>query len=251
MNAKNYDEINENIRLSEDLAYWVGVVQTDGYLKQFVNKTRNNGRIQYYVKLGVVKSIPMLEKFRKISMSIFGCRGSMWKYEKTNYIEYKFGASKLLPLFKKLDIDFSDPPKPPRWCLKNSSFFGAYLAGVIDGDGDVRFGRPKYLQCKVRIWSGHPQKELQNSIEKVLKCSVNILRIEKKHSEIEGRAIFGGSWRIEFYVSKKNYNFIEKYLIRHLALEYKRNKIKYFISNKIKGRDRESNPDLRIHSPIY
>ena len=231
------DEINP----SKDLGYWVGVVQSDGWLSK--TRRKNHG-INYLIKLGVITSIPMLEKFREISRKVFNKNNKSWKNKKTGYVEFKFGAKKLLPIFDKLNIDFSDPPNPPNWCLKNIEYFGAYLAGVIDGDGDVRIKRPKYPQCAIRISSGSPQLNLQKAINQILNCSSNIIMVRKIRTL--GKYTFLSTvYVLEFNVSRKNMDFIEVYVVPHLAMKHKKNKILSYI--KMKGRGRELNPSQKLH----
>jgi len=82
MHYSKYDESNEKIAPSEDLAYWVGVAQTDAYLKKVKDKRYNTNKIKYIVRLGIVKSIPMLEKFREISNNSLFRKGVTWKNKK-------------------------------------------------------------------------------------------------------------------------------------------------------------------------
>ncbi len=219
-----------SIEPSEDLAYWVGVIQSDGYLKK-EKDNRYNGRIRYYAKVGVVKSIPMLRKFRSISKKTLGRTNTFWKNKKTGYIEFKIGINKLLPVFRKLDIKFSDPPEPPKWCLDNPSFFGAYLAGVIDGDGNITIKRPEYPQCSIRIFSGSEQRELKNSIEKMMKSKVHISKTTRLKT-FRGRRFYGTCYTLETYASMKNAEFILSYVCRHIAMRYKRIKLKKFLEKR-------------------
>jgi len=56
---------------SENLAYWLGVAQTDGYLKKQFVKSRN--LLRYLVVLDVgFRSLPMLKKFRMFLMRYLG-----------------------------------------------------------------------------------------------------------------------------------------------------------------------------------
>ena len=210
----------------EDLAYWIGVVQSDGYFKkQFVKRLKVK---RYYIVLGVgEKSLPMQYKFIKISQKIFKVKGSMFislTYNKFKKYEYKFGCKNLLKTFNLLDIKFSEPVTPPKWVLNKHSLFGAYLAGVIDADGDIRITRPKYPQCQIRISTKEKPIELIIGMKKHMTCAVN--------NRFGDRTYIGRYFVTEFKVSKKNYNFINNYLINHLALEYKKNKINNFLRKK-------------------
>ena len=210
-----------------DLAYWVGVVQTDGYHKKYLPKNRN--KIRNSIVLDVnPRSLPMLLKFRGISRKLFPINGSTYNIRNGSSVAFKFGINKLLPLFEELEIDFSDPPKPPKWIVGDSAFFGAYLAGVIDGDGDVRIRRPQYPQCVIRINSGSFAEELLNSIKYKLNVGASILK-QYNENTYKSRKISGYSYRLEFCVSSKNFDFFEKHVLDHIALDYKRDKIKNYI----------------------
>jgi hypothetical protein len=66
-----------SIQLNEDLAYWIGATQSDGSLKSYVDKRGYNDiRISFGVS---TKSLPMIEKFQKLSLKIFNRRTGIWK----------------------------------------------------------------------------------------------------------------------------------------------------------------------------
>jgi len=196
------------IRINTDLAYSIGVVQTDGSFYESRNLPM--------IGLGVSrKSLQMLKKFRKIT--------------KCGYYRYKISVKQLLQIFKILDIKFGDPPLPPKWVVTNPNIFGAYLAGVIDGDGDVRIKRPKYPQCVVRISSGRMPKELRKEIKNNLKCEVSST-FRTNVSYLNGRKILGKWCTIEFCVSKKNREFIRNFILPYMTLIYKSHKLSDFIN---------------------
>ena len=172
----------------------------------------------------------MLYKFQKISNSVFNRKVSVFKERKVDMWGYYLDAKSLLKNFKRLNITFRGAPKPPSWTLKHS-LFGPYLAGLIDGDGDVRIKRKNYPQCVIRISSGSKQTALANSIRKILKCSVGIT-YEEKDSEIEGRKIHGCTYYLEFYVSSKNFRFVNQYILHNISLRYKKEKIENYIKSR-------------------
>lgn len=220
---------------SIDLAYWIGVAQTDGYFKRYYYKKKKVFRHLVSLNVGY-PSIPMLEKFRTISQNIFKLKGSTWHNVKNATVEYKIGAKNLLPIFNQLNIDFSDPPKPPRWIIENKEFFGAYLAGVIDGDGSVRIRRPQYPQCAVRITSGSYAVNLRQAIVSSLNIGVS-RSINHSSSIYKGRKIEGTAYNIEFYVSPKNFNFFHNCVIPQMAISRKRDKISVYIERRTVGRE--------------
>lgn len=215
---------------STDLAYWVGVAQTDGYFKRQFVKSKKVTR--YFIRLDVgYPSIEMLNKFRSLSQKIFPIKGTTWHDHKRNSIAFQFGAKELLYLFSSLDIDFSDPPKPPLWILEKDSFFGAYLAGVIDGDGDVTLRRPKYPQCAIRITSGKPAVALRAAITNGLGSNVS-QRCLHQRSNLNGRIINGTCDKLEFYVSPKNFSFFKNFIVPHIAIGRKRLKINQYLKTR-------------------
>jgi len=219
------------MKKSKELAYWIGVAQSDGCFRNYFEKREDKLIERYKLQLGVrEKSLPMLEKFRKISQKLFGTTGNISTNRK-EAIVFEIKVKRFLRFFKELDIDFSDPPTPPSWCKHNSKFFCAYLAGVIDGDGDVRISRIKYPMCAVRITSSEEQKELRKSIIKNLSCGCSHRNLSR-NSIIDGRKVYGKYSVIEFYISPKNFRIIKEFLIEELSLEYKRNKIIKYIQTR-------------------
>ncbi len=233
MNSGKYDKINESVRPSEELAYWTGVMQTDGYLKKEKDSRYKTNRIRYYAKVGVRTSLPMLEKFRLISQTKLGRTNTFWK-SNTGYVEFKIGINRLMPIFSKLDISFSDPPRPPFWCLENPAFFGAYLAGIIDGDGNIDIRRPKYSQCAIRIASAVEQIDLKVAIERMMKCKVHINKT-RKLNRLGERRFYGTAFILETYASRKNYEFILTHVCKHIAMGHKKIKLESFLRNKYKA----------------
>ena len=216
-----------------DFAYWIGVVQSDGYFKkQFVKKT---GKILYYIALHIgKKSLPMQKKFKIISRKLFNRKGGSYVYtspEKQIRYMYQFSCKEFLNLFEYFSIRLVDPPTPPKFIRKDNRLFGAYLAGMIDGDGDVRVCRPKYPQCKVRISGRCCPHALISTIKDIMGCKVNHRkRVALKN--IRGREFIGTTYIIEFYVSKKNITFINEKVMPHLALAYKKAILQKYINIK-------------------
>ncbi len=213
----------------EKLAYWLGVMQSDGCM--YVRKRPDVGD-KNYITLGVgPKSIEMLEKFSQYCFDLFE-RSPKIFYDKINgNALFRMSAETLLEFFVSNKIEFSDPPKPPEFITSELKLFGAYLAGVIDGDGDIRIKRKKYPQCIIRITSGSPQVDLANSLREKLKCSVSITKYHRV-SWLKERRIEGSWCSLEFCASKRNLAFIREFLIPHIAVSYKRQKLEKFIENR-------------------
>lgn len=214
------------IRPSSDLAYWIGAVQTDGCLYKYSEKGRR--RIRHMISFDVSKnSLPMLIKFKELSELIFKRKSGIWKTKRGSFA-FHIRVTDLLETFKNLDVKFKDPPKPSLWIIEKPEFLGAYLAGVIDGDGDVRTKRPKYPQCAIRISSGHAQTKLQDVIEEKLKCETTMSKVYKK-GYLSGKVIEGSAYSLEFLVSSKTYEFFEDFVLPYIQLSYKKMIIKDYI----------------------
>ena len=222
--------MQQNLK-NEELAYWIGLVQANGSLKKY--SYRKNKKV--YEKLTLefdVKDKVLVENFQKV------CKRSLKRNPKIFYRSRgtwtcHIDVKKLQHLFKELDICFSDPPIPPRWCIKNENFFGAYLAGVIDGDGDIRIKRKKYPQCVIRIVSGSKQTNLAENIKRLLKCSVSITkRYRVSFFHQEKRLISGVSFSLEFLTSSKNFTFIKNYILPRINLLRKSSKLKDYITKR-------------------
>ena len=105
------------------------------------------------------------------------------------------------------------------------------MAGLIDGDGDVRIKRQKYPQCVIRITSGFSQDFLAKCIKKNLNCSISI-SFRKKESEYKGKIMKGSWYALEFYMSSKNEKFIKQFILPYINLPYKADKIRNYIMIK-------------------
>lgn len=214
------------IEPSEELAYWVGVAQSDGCLYKYLDRGKT---VQFRIVFGVhLKSLPMLERFRDISKILLNRDGKIIKTKKVEWV-YHIGVKSLLPYFDKLDIKFGKFI-PPAWTLEKSEFFGAYLAGIIDGDGTIGIKRPKYPQCLISITSGSVQVDLERAIKDIMKCSVfQMEHYQKRFIKTLGRIVEGKWWHLEFCVSSKTAEFVLEHILPHLQLEYKRKKLETFI----------------------
>ena len=226
------NDSTENKSTIKDFAYWIGVAQTDGHLH--IGKAKKSGVEVCFVVLNVgKKSIPMLNKFVYVSRNVFGVRGHL--NSRLNHIgtltySYIFGCKRFVSNFETLQIDFKQVI-PPDWVLENNELFGAYLAGVIDGDGDTRISRIKYPQGYIRIYSGHIIDKFVKAIKRFLNCGVFIekrVRVRK----IGNYEFISHCFTIEFQVTYKNLDFFKKYVVDNIAIEYKRKVVENYIKYK-------------------
>lgn len=222
------------VQFSEELAYWIGAAQSDGSLKSYLKKT--TGYVDVRISFGVkAKSLPMVQKFQRISEKVFNRHTKIWK-GKNGIWYHNLAAKSLLSVFDDLDIKFKDPPRPPKWILENPKYFGAYLAGVIDGDGciwKVKYrSSKKPIEYRIKITSGKEQRDLADAIRKRLCCTVRIVLI-KGVSVLDGRIIRGSGYNLEFNISSKNLNFLKQFVLPHLAVKHKRERLENYIALKM------------------
>lgn len=218
------------IRVNQDLAYWIGVVQTDG---NFEISTDKYGRTRHNVRLVVSpKSLPMLTKFKEISGRIFDRHSKIFKMKTQNHLSFKMGAAQFLKDFVILKIRFGDPPTPPEWIKRSPKLFGSYLSGVIDGDGNIEILKPKIKpQLAFRIFSGSYPEELQRTISDFFKISVSVKR-HYRETFIGERYVKGYVYVTYFYLNKKDKDFFRRYVLPHITIPHKADKLKTFLGTE-------------------
>jgi hypothetical protein len=205
---------------SVELAYLVGALQGDG---SFYYDKANK---QYVVRIEV-NDRDFIEQFYEFLKKVISpINVKIYKKRKSKLMGVSLRAKKIVDFFRKHEVQNKYPPIPPQWISEDIKYFGSYLAGIIDSDGDVTTKRPKYPQCLVRITSGAPQKELKGMIIKYLNCGSSIVKSDTFAKKWNVRVI---SWKTQFYISSKNFDLIEKYLLPYLAIERKREKVKKYI----------------------
>jgi hypothetical protein len=219
----------------------VGVVQTDGSIHIYEHKRgREAGRKSWRFNLTVAKkSFPMLNKTLKIFCVLFDRHVSTYTL-KNGQKGFQTSIDRLMPYFTQWKLKFDSPPTPPSWTKKDVKLFGAYLAGVIDGDGDVTVKRPKYPDCRIRISSAKPPNELKKWIELFFKCKTRIY--------LQKRRLNGKTYhchKLSFYVSGKNYEKMKRLVVPNMSVKHKKNKIKKFIKERHeKARKKPGPPKL-------
>ncbi|NIP40928.1 MAG: hypothetical protein GTN39_05415 [Candidatus Aenigmarchaeota archaeon] len=148
----------------------------------------------------------------------------------------------LLPKFKEMGINKKTIPK---WIKYNYKMFGAYLAGVIDGDGDITIKRPKYPQCRVRITSGKVLSETKKLVEKHLNCKCNIESyVVSTYSLPRAKVKEGIGYKHYFYISPKNVSIFKRYVYRYLQIAHKRATLERFFNILDKKVTRRQFPSL-------
>ncbi|MBI2655468.1 hypothetical protein HYX06_03535 [Candidatus Woesearchaeota archaeon] len=227
-----FNELDLNGVTIKDFAYWIGVAQTDGHLH--IPKATSYSAKNCKVVLGVgIKSLPMLNKFIVISRSVFGLKGhlcSRINHNGTKIHLYNFGCNRFVSNFETLQINFKQVI-PPDWILENNELFGAYLAGVIDGDGDTRISRIKYPQGYIRIYSGCRINKFITAIKTLLNCGV-FVEERVRTRRIGDYSFLSHCFTIEFQITYKNLDFFKNYVVDNIAIEYKRKVIENYIEYK-------------------
>jgi hypothetical protein len=193
--------MNTKRLMKPEVCYWLGLVQSDGCFKK--HYSNQHSRFHYIITLGM-KDLEPVVLFQKITKDFWGRDVKIHKDNGPKYDSFyiTLGVSRLLRYFSDMQLDFSDPPKPPDWVVNDIRLFGAYLAGIIDGDGSVRVKRPEYPQCLIKIISGKPQDILKVSIENMLNCKCYM---EKQYREVElnGQLIKGTSYNLDSVFREK------------------------------------------------
>jgi hypothetical protein len=207
----------------EDLAYFVGVLHTDGCICTY--RFKDSTRRRYILDVGK-KSVPMLKKIRDIFHEEFGrtikIRRIHHKNENPTFV-IEVDIINLRDLLAKWKID---KKKLAPWIGNSQRLFCAYLAGVIDGDGDVSIKRPQYPQCQVRITAGEELPELMKLIQRHLRCACGLqVAIVSTYSLPRAKKKFGVAYRHCFYLSKKNLRVFKKFVLPYIQIKHKRQKL--------------------------
>lgn len=217
------------IQPSNELAYWIGLVHADGRFSKWMRKSGKQ-EIELHMES---KSESLIKEFQK--GLAFINRFPRYHYRaKRNVFTCKASVKSIFLLLQSLNLAMPKHKFVAPFFIRNGRIlFGSYLAGIIDGDGDVRIKRIKYPQCVVRITSKFKETMLIDLIKQFLNCSVsNIKRSGKRYLRKEDRFIVGTWNSIEFLVSSKNFGFFLSFILPNMKLGYKKEKILVYIESK-------------------
>ncbi|MGV8171782.1 MAG: LAGLIDADG family homing endonuclease [Candidatus Woesearchaeota archaeon] len=219
---------SQNIIITEDIAYLIGVLQSDGCIYNFYDKKEGRNRIR--LSLGVGKnSLPMSEKFKQTLEKILGIHVNIRKSPaaKNAYI-IQTSINRTACIF----IDWK------KEALNNEirsqiELFGAYLAGLIDGDGHIQIKHNrdrKIPQCRIEIAEDRPMKTVQHLLNKFFGCEAHFEKCRTSQC-------------VEtcFYVSKKNIKLLILYVYPHLTITHKKETLQEFFEIKKRALE-DSNP---------
>lgn len=218
------------VAVNEKIAYFLGVLHSDGCIYQFFDKKEKRIRYRLLFKGISERSLPMLKECQVILASELN-RSLNIRRSKKGYFNMETCINKLPWLI----INNYDIPIEIR---KNSTLFGAYLAGIIDGDGHVHIKHNrdrKIPQGVIKIASAEPLREIRALIEEHIHCSVNFEFTKSQN---------GQGYKTYFYISYKNINFLENFILPYLKIIHKRKKLTDFI------RAYGENEPRRIRTPI-
>ena len=159
----------------------------------------------------------MVQKFKVIFLDYFNRDIKIRKKPRKNTYVLETSINNIWYILKKWDKG-----KIPQEIKGNSTLFGAYLAGLIDGDGHVKIKhntKDRIIpQCVIRISSDHPLREVRNLIMQHIGCEA--------HFVYDGR---NRGVDTCFYISKKSINFVKDCIYPHIILKHKTDKlIKFF-----------------------
>jgi len=203
-------------------AYWLGVAQSDGHLwSGYVNKKKKPTFAAHLSLETGARSEKMMLTFAQLSRILFGTKATIrtrWRHinEKTYSVRvFIIGLTRQLD---QLDgIVFNKIEPPPKF--SNIFLFGAYLAGVIDGDGSIKFRHLHKTsrggaECEVIITSGNEPLLLKEKIADYFLCRPNCKKLKRANA-----------YNLIFYVSKRNNQLIKKYVVPHLQMPIKKERL--------------------------
>lgn len=202
--------------MNHEIAYLIGVVQSDGYIYTFKDKKHKKTYLRLVFNVSK-SSLPMLKKVQTILKNYFNKKIKIHKRNNKNSYYLQASIKRCSEIFNILGIKKTGIPE---WILSDINLFGGYLAGLIDGDGNICIKRPKYPQCRIKITDRIRRDDLKEKIQDFFGCSAHIY--------------YERAYNVEFYVSKKNSEDIIKYVYPHLQLENKRKVLESYISKYLK-----------------
>ena len=210
------------MEFDENFSYWLGLVHADGFITKYVIKGKNQTKYEF----GLETISDVLIKEFCSGLKHLGRHVSILKTKRNTY-KCKVSANSIVDTLASLNIKLREGKyNPPESVGKNDRLFGAYLAGVIDGDGDIRIKRKTYPQCMIRISSGSLQPSLNKLINQKMNCAVS-----ETFREVNRKGKIMRWYELEFLISRKNIGFISNFVLTHIKLTYKKDKIKKFIEN--------------------
>lgn len=223
---------NKEIEIDKNLAYFLGVLHSDGCIYVFNDKKENLKRIKLALDVGN-RSIPMAMKFKNILFDYFGRKVNLRKKHTKNTYRLNTSINRIWYIFKRWY-----KYKVPKSITKNPYLFGAYLGGLIDGDGYVKIKHNiknrVTPQCVIKIASNRSLKKIKDLIELHLDCNVHF-EFDKNNKGVDTC----------FYVSKKNIDYVKTFVLPHMTIPHKIDSLNNFFQMK-----ERAYPDLNRNSTV-
>ena len=106
---------------NEEVAYWIGLLQADGCLKKYSYRKNMKNYERHSLELDVKDKI-LVENFQKICKKFLKRSPKIFYRPRGTWVCH-IDVKRLQHLFEILDIDFSDPPISPKWCIESQIVF--------------------------------------------------------------------------------------------------------------------------------
>ncbi len=221
---------DNEIKIDDNLSYLIGVLHSDGYIYCFNDRKKNKKYLR--LRLAVAESsLRMAVKFQRILLNSLGKNVNIRKDRKRNLYTLETSVNRLGKTFQRWK------EKIPEEIKQDITLFGAYLGGLIDGDGHIKIKnniKDRIVpQCVIIIASSSPLEDVKRLVEKFFGCKVHF---EYDH---QSRGV-----STCFYVSNKNISLIESYVFGNLSLKHKIETLFKFFEMKRACRD--SNPNFWV-----
>lgn len=206
--------LDNNLNFDKTLAYFIGVLQSDGSIYFYYNKKEKRTRIMLNLAVSE-KSLPMLMAFQDGLSTKFNRKLEIRKNYR-GYFEMKTTINRLFFIFKKWDNYQID-----REIEEDPLLFGSYLAGLIDGDGYIKLKKNKDRRLgQLCVQISGPQKlvKIKEILERYTSAKVHFQKYKGKNC-----------YDTVFYVTYKSIPFLKSFVIPNIKLKYKSDRLKWYI----------------------
>lgn len=200
--------------MNTDIAYFIGVLHSDGCIYIFNDKKQNKKYIRLNLQIAA-RSIPMALKFKKILLSQFNRTVNLRQRPVDGLYAIQTSINRLWPVFQEWY-----PWKIPVDIQESKELFGSYLGGFIDGDGSIIIKNNKdrrIPQCRIKICTEIPLEDVKRLVEHHFGCKVHFENIKGANAT-----------NTCFYISKKNIRSIRECVYPHITLLHKRRRLEKF-----------------------
>lgn len=212
-------EFQNNIKMDQNLAYFIGVLHSDGCIYIFNDKKKDKLSIRLNLTIAD-KSLEMAKRFKQILLYYFNRNVNIRKSNNNGLNVIQTSINQIWSI-----VQHWQKGQIPHEIRGDKVLFGAYLGGLIDGDGHIKLKnntKDRVIpQCVIRISSDRQLDEVSYLVERYLACKV--------HFEHDRR---GKGVDTCFYVSKKNVEFIESFISPYIFINHKKERLSNYILKK-------------------